>query len=1123
MSNPRVMQLLEEILESGRTPEEACVGAPELLPEVRAQLRLCARADAFISDLFPLPAADHAGGLRADPLGIDADTSPLPAVPGYEVQSVLGRGGMGVVYRARHVALNRTVALKMLLSGAYAAAGALARFRREAEAVAGLRHPHIVQVYDVGQVEGRPYYTMEFVEGGSLAEHLGGVPQTAARAAALTATLAEAVHAAHAGGIIHRDLKPANVLLRADGTPAVTDFGLARDIGGDPTITLSGVRIGTPSYMAPEQAAGRARSIGPATDVYALGAVLYELLTGRPPFRGENALETERQVLEEEPAPPRRLNAKVSRDLETICLKCLAKEPGGRYPSAAALAEDLRRFQRGEPISARPAGVLRRSMKWVRRRPAAATLLAGGVLFVGAIAAGTAWFVAERAATTAAVEERLREVAEHERLSAWDEARAAVENARARLGGRGSRALRDRVDHAAKGLDLVDKLHAIRLAESTSEFEKEGQAKQTADREYERAFAAHGLGTVGEDAAAVAQRIKAAAVRPALVSALDHWAICADAEPERQDWLLAVARDADVSPSEWAARVRDRTVWRNPAALEELAEAAPVAVASESLLNMLGYRLLAASGAKALPFLKKVHAAHPGDFWSNYHLARLYAGLNRHADAARFYQAAVALRPDARVYGSLGISLGAEGRYEEALECFRRSLDLQPDFREAHRSAGAALARLGRHGEAIAAYEAALRLESNEALTHRLLATSLHSSGRFDEAEARFRKALELDPLHVDAIEGLRALLAARRPAAMPSALREQWQKTIDLRPTNHAAWHGYAELCLYLGREDEYRRVRTMLLERFGNVSHPQLAERVGRACLLMPASEEELRRAAALVDLAVARRSTVPEWVHPFILFAKGLSEYRQGRWDEAVVLLEGEARHVLGPAPGLVAAMASQRMGRTEAARRTLAAAVAGYDWGPDLKGEREGWMYHVLRREAEQMILSNLPAFLGGSYRPTDNVERLALLGACQSRDLQLATAELYLEAFASDSALGEDPAAGHRYRAACAANSVGFGRGADAAGVGPEERVRWRRQSREWLRADLAWWGRRAVGATQSERAQVQERLALWRADPRLVAIWTRAEIAALPIEEQQEYAEFWVNFSAVRKSVLAAD
>src|SRR5271166_665632 len=285
--DPRVHGLVEEILESDRTPEQVCQDCPELLNAVHDRLRRVRALEAQVDSLFPT-----SGSVPAPPDPPDGKPRQLP---GYEVQAMLGRGGMGVVYKARHLRLNRIVALKMLLSGAYAGPRERARFQHEAEAVANLRHPSIVQVYDVGDHDGCPYFTMELLEGGSLVQALAGSPQPARQVAALVVMLAEAVQVAHQAGIVHRDLKPGNILLTAEGTPKVADFGLARHFEGEAGLTLSGTRMGTPSYMAPEQVVGKAGIIGPATDIYALGALLYEMLTGRPPFRGETAAETERQ------------------------------------------------------------------------------------------------------------------------------------------------------------------------------------------------------------------------------------------------------------------------------------------------------------------------------------------------------------------------------------------------------------------------------------------------------------------------------------------------------------------------------------------------------------------------------------------------------------------------------------------------------------------------------------------------------------------------------------------------------------------------------------------------------------------------------------------------------------
>jgi WD40 repeat protein len=289
-----------------------------------------------------------ASASQADP----APAGDLGKIVGYEVLEELGRGGMGVVYKARQVGLNRLVALKMVLVGGHASPAELTRFRLEAEAVARLQHPNIVQVFDIGESHGHPYFTLEFVEGGTLAQRVDHRPQPARQAAALVAVLARASHAAHQRGIVHRDLKPANVLLTADGVPKITDFGLAKRLDGEQRLTQSNAIVGTPSYMAPEQVEGRARPVGPAADIYSLGAILYEMLTGRPPFLAETPVDTILQVLSDAPALPSRLQSKVPAELEAVCMKSLHKDPRQRYASAEALAEDLDRFLAGTPTEA---------------------------------------------------------------------------------------------------------------------------------------------------------------------------------------------------------------------------------------------------------------------------------------------------------------------------------------------------------------------------------------------------------------------------------------------------------------------------------------------------------------------------------------------------------------------------------------------------------------------------------------------------------------------------------------------------------------------------------------------------------------------------------------------------
>jgi len=378
-----------------RFPELA--GALGPIFEVHAALESGADLDATCS-LTESPDCPTSGGPTTG-----GPSAPPPALPGYELLQRLGHGGMGVVYKARQKNLDRIVALKMILAGAHASTEELARFRHEAEAVARLKHPSIVQIHEVGAHEGQPFLCLEFVEEGGLDKKLGRKPQPPKEAAALVEQLARVVHYAHSQGVVHRDLKPANILLTAGGTPKITDFGLAR-LGAGSGQTQSGEVLGTPSYMAPEQAAGRVSAIGPLTDVYALGAILYELLTGRPPFLADNPIATVRQVLEEEPVPPTRLQSSVPRDLETVCLKCLQKSPNKRYASAEAVADDLHRFLNGFPIMARPTPAWERTLKWARRRPALALLVG---VSIAAVVAVVVYNVRLQAALREANEQRL--------------------------------------------------------------------------------------------------------------------------------------------------------------------------------------------------------------------------------------------------------------------------------------------------------------------------------------------------------------------------------------------------------------------------------------------------------------------------------------------------------------------------------------------------------------------------------------------------------------------------------------------------------------------------------------------------------------------------------------------
>jgi serine/threonine-protein kinase len=1068
MTDPRVMRLLEEILESGRTPEEACVGTPELLRDVREGLKRFRVVNAEIDAVFP---PSGLSSVVRRQVATDAAAA-LPDVPGYDVESVLGRGGMGVVYKARQLKLSRAVALKMIIAGRFASASDRSRFMHEAEAVASLRHTHVVQVYDVGDLDGLPYFTMEYVEGGSLGQKLAGTPQPALDAADLVATLAGAVQAAHDAGIVHRDLKPGNVLLTADGTPKITDFGLARHFGREESLTVSGARVGTPSYMSPEQAAGKSGAVGPAADVYSLGAILYELLTGRPPFRAESAAATVLQVIHQEPAPPSRLNGKVPRDLETICLKCLHKDPRRRYASAAALADDLRRYMEGRPILARPLGWRGRVVRWARREPAAAALV-GTALALVSLAVGGGFWVQRQRVTARAGEALSRQAAEAalshaqdlQKLGHWPEARAALEVAPSLVGISAPEALRERLRTARADTDMVVRLEGVRLRLSEGA-SVQGRVSPTADQYYAEAFSSYGINLAATEPADAAARVRASHIRDTLLMFLHDWLYWAP-EANRAK-LRAVIDAADDDP--WRRAFRDARATNNLEKLTELARAPGAAAQPPVLLSGLSGTLLVDGRAdEAWALLREVQLGHPGDFWINY-LAGLYLTQDHPHDAIGYFRAAVAVRPD-----------------------------------------------------------------SNQA--YAMLSRALRDAGDGDGAIDALKKSVALHPSHSVIIDLLRVLA----PAGRLEEGRAIWEALLDSNPPDHDSWHGYAQLCLYLGNERAYRRARRRLLDRFGAVPGEWvISERTAVASLLMPATGDEARRIKAVADRALAEWALVlastkaPKPDNPYVTFVAGMSLYRQGRAPEALPLLKEAAEKIGDRAgPRLALAMAQFDSGSKAEARKTLAEALKTYNW-QSVADERL-WVSYALRREAEALILPDVPPLRAKGSQSGEGDERLALVETCQSKGLYRSAARLLSDAFAADPRLADDstsecresaarqsdPSARsnalkgeYRYLAARSAVLAGCGIGNDAADTGDEERAHWRQRAREWLLADLKAWRT----TLDDPRGVARQVLTLWQADPDLAPVREPDAIKKFSQDEQDEWGALWEDVRrALRK------
>jgi eukaryotic-like serine/threonine-protein kinase len=1294
VGNPTVLELLEEMLDAGRTPEEVCRDCPDLLPKVRERWQAFCAVDARVVALLP--------GLRTNRVAVESapPDAELPEVPGYEVERVLGRGGMGIVYLARHLALKRTVAIKMLAGGG-SNPGERARLRAEAEAVARLQHPNIVQIHEIGEAGGRPFIALEFVEGGSLAERLAGRSLPPRDAARLVATLAEAMHLAHSRNLVHRDLKPGNVLLAGPtGTPIsqcqpkVTDFGLVRQTDCDSSQTKDGVVIGTPSYMAPEQADGRAHAAGPAADVYALGAILYECLTGRPPLKGDTPLETLMQVRSREPSAPSSLNPGVPRDLETICLKCLRKSPEQRYSSARELANDLERFIRGEPVAARPVGLVERFRKWVRRRPAAAALLAVLILLLSAGGVSLGMFVHQR--SIARVRQALRDLdvraiireAQPILESGWqaqDQTRLTV----AKIEADHAKGVTDDEDvspevrqeaetfqaHAALQLErarnnrqLMDAvLETATLEDLTLQRDyAQGWIDLDVDEQYTAAFRTWGLDFDRTSDAQAIERLSAEpdVVRQELTIALDSWMRWRLHHNPPLDWTRLYQIGDGLDSSEKGPRLRallvergkqrserqgalkqirdgiDAATERAPtiilladlckiegdlAGAEQLLRTAVSARPDHAILIIRLARLLESRGpariGEAIGYCRAARAVRPTMCFS---LCVVLLGTRRYQEleeicremlrrepnnekflvllcsalqmqeknreletaslrlielkpnasvahnllgiallnqkqpiqAEKHLRQALARKPDSvPAHNDLGLALTDQGKFDEAEAAFRAAIQLDSHFSAAYVNLARLFLRIGRRYEALDIYRQALGIRK-DALAYTGLGSALVNVLQdYEGAEAEYRKAIALQPDYAPANSGLEfvlwrqgkltdaaeharqflrtqpedvattrklciALIALERFAEAHAA----WRRMLDVHRAEPEAWQGYAESCLFGGDVADYHRGRTACLQRFAGAKDPAIAYKIARASLLLPASEAELQKASALIEVSVASRKPEDEGLRPFIAFTKGLLEYRCDRFDSAIALMQQDANTTWGPGPNLVVAMARLRQGRTQAARTSFADAVLAWDWTPARADDPEIWMYHVLRREAEAMILPNLPAFLEGTYQPREADERLAFLAAqlttLERQGKRERAATLYRDLFAAEPRLAESFIMGNRYYGARQAVQAACGKGEGAAQT-EKDRASWRRQALEWLRQDLRLWSK-LVGERDPKMTDLtRDRLRSWQADYEFAGVRTSGSLARLPEEESQQWKAFWADVEALVQRAIA--
>jgi tetratricopeptide (TPR) repeat protein len=1112
-----------------------------------------------------------------------------------QLHGEIARGGMGAVLKGRDVDVGRDVAVKVLLETHQGKTEMLQRFVEEAQISGQLQHPGITPVYELGQfADKRPYFTMKLVKGKTLATLLAARKSTdeeRTRYIVIFTQICQTLAYAHARGVIHRDLKPSNVMVGAFGEVQVMDWGLAKvlkeggiadelkrkehvevsvirtqrsegsstpDAGSH---TQLGTMLGTPAYMAPEQARGDVDLVDERADVFGLGAILCEILTGRPPYVGKGAeLQYMARAAKLEDAFSRLEACGPEAELIALTKDCLAAELWERPRHAGEVADRVTAYQQSvaerlrqaelaeteararaeEETKTRAEAEARLSAERRARRMtlglAAAVLLAltlaggGGLWYQQHVSAQRQEAARHQAELREAVAAALAKVADLRQRARWDEARAVLEQVRQRMGPSGADDLRDEVAQAEKDLALVDRLDAARLKASVW---VEGHFDHAAAvREYAAAFRAAGIIEETEAAEVVAERIRVSAVREQLVAAVDDWALrVGDDGLALRKWLLTVARAADPDP--WRDRIRDAKVWQDRTALERLAREAKVSELSPQVLYVVG-NLLGDRGADAVPLLTAAQRRYPSDFWLNYALGTELKDSKRWEEAIGYYRAALALRPaTVAVYNNLGIALGDKGRVEEAIAEFKRAVELDPKFAYAHNNLGIALRDKGRVDEAIAEYQKAIELDPKYAYAHNNLGNALRDKGRVDEAIADYQKAIELDPKYANAHYNLG--IALRNKGRVDEAIAE-YQKALQLNSKDVDAHnvlgailcdvkHDYdgAIVCFNkaLQLDPKDAKAHTNLgVALHGKGRLEEAIAEYQKAIELDPKLANAHNLLGAILcdikhdyDGAIACFHIVLE-LNPKDAEAHtnlGVALSHKSRVDEAIA----EYHKAIELDPKL--ANAHNVLGVALINKGRLEEAIAQWKMVLELDPKNASARSNLAHFEPTAALLSKWPDFLQGKFQPRDNIQRLHLAQLCIDKKYHCAAAQLYADAFDSEPKRADDLESGYRYNAACCAALTAAGQGEDVAKLDSKERSRWRKQALDWLRADLTAYGKLVDSSKPQDRTLVKQRFQHCQHDPDLVGIRDAKELAKLPTEERQACEKLWADVAALVK------
>jgi serine/threonine-protein kinase len=1081
----------------------------------------------------------------------------------YRVIRPHAKGGLGEVFVAEDTELHREVALKEIHKERADDPHSRGRFLLEAEITGGLEHPGIVPVYGLGQyADGRPFYAMRFVKGDNLKEairrfHEAEQPGRDAGERSLAfrellgrfVDVCQAVAYAHSRGILHRDLKPGNVMLGKYGETLVVDWGLAKPVGraeslpadGEATLrpssgsaagaTQAGAAVGTPAYMSPEQAAGRLGELGPASDIYSLGATLYALLTGRVPFPGTDQGDILQRVQRGELVPPRRVKPAVPAALEAVCLKAMALRPHDRYQSALALAADVEHWLADEPVSAWREPVRVRLGRWARRHKPAVAAVAAAVLVALLLGgAGVLWVQRQAEERERAVAVALAKAVDLQRQARWAEARAVLEQAESRLGEGGPEDLRRRLEQALRDLDLVARLDAIRLKSAT--WVKDRFDYATAARDYAAAFQEAGLGAVGEDPGKVAVRVRGSAVRAELVAVLDDWATLLGPPEPKLRWVLAVARLADPDP--WRDRVRKLRVWNNKRRLGRLVQGSRAGQVPPRFGVAVGQRLHRLGGDAEAP-LRAAQRRLPGDFWVNFDLGHALGLKKQWGEAVGYYRAALAVRPDTpSLLNNLGNVLAAQGQLREAVRTFRRALALDPRFAYAHNGLGNALKAQGRLKQAMREYRRFLALDPKSAEARTNLGTALKAQGQLTAAVREYRRAIALDPKLALAHSNLGTTLKSL--GRLREAVKE-CRRAIALDPKLALAHLGLGTTLSALGKHTEavrsYRRAialdpkdvkaRTNLGTTLSALGKHTEAVRAYRRAIALDLKDAKtyynlgnsLRALGQLPEAVRAYRRAIA--LHPNYATAHtnlGIVLAKQGQLKEAV----REYRRAIAIDPKLAQAhgalgLALLKLGQFAEARQATRRCLRLL---PARHPQRQ--LAAQMLRQCRQLLALDrkLAAILQGEAKPDSPVEQLNLAILCQRfKKRYAAAARLYGDAFAVQPGLAA--LAGHRYNAACCAALAVAGKGMDAGQLEAKEKARLRGQALTWLRADLVLRAKQLTSDKPPERQAAQKALQHWQKDPDLAGVRDQEPLAKLPEAERKEWAKLWAEVGALLK------